>query len=814
MSEKIDKSFNPKVSIVIPVYNGENYLKEAIDSALYQTYKNIEIVVVNDGSIDKTEEIAKSYGNKIKYYKKQNGGTSTALNIGIKNMTGDYFSWLSHDDQYYPNKIKRQIEELSRLKDKDTIMMTDLDGINSDYEKIYVTNYYEHIKEYPKRANNFLYPIIYNKTHGCTLLFSKKCFEEVGLFDEKEFVAQDFEFFYRAFSKFPHKLISEVLVTARDSSNRQGRRLKSKGNVEYSRLYIKMIDQLKDEDYLELAPSKFCFYKDMEIFFKYAGYSYALEYIRNKMLKNLQVSSNDLIGNKFNGHNLHLYLREKGIDSFQMVLNKQSADDNTFEFDFNKINSTFDFIQTEKFVETSILHFHLIHNLIDINYLPLITKLKPTIISLHDAFFIGSHCVHHFECTNWKKHCKDCPHLDELFPLDYDKSALIFEMKKTAIQNSQIDVIVASNWMKKTVKDSPIWNNKKIHYVPFGIDFEIFKPENIKIAKKKLKIENNKFVIMFRSDASIFKGLNIIIKALKKLKNKEKYCIISVGEKGLLKELKNDYKIIDFGWIYDDRRMADLYQACDLFLMPSRFESFGMMAIEAMACAKTVLVLDTPGSALPETVNAPECGIAVKEERYAKELKRIITNKKELSIRNIKSLEYVRSKHSKEQYIDSISKVYKEVIKKHVKDEGVETVLQQIELYCIPFNERKNTVNFSQINSSCSNFDEKPNYCEETVSLSNNNSENCVVNQKTKKHKKNPILVLREEFRKRVSLEARIKLKHPIKNLRENFRKRIPLSTRTKLRHPIRNIREAYRKRIPIEFRKKLKKIIVKKKNN
>ena len=86
------KTFNPKVSIVIPVFNGSNYLKEAIDSALAQTYKNIEIIVVNDGSDDKgeTEKIAKSYGSKIKYFKKENGGVATALNFGIKKMTGKY----------------------------------------------------------------------------------------------------------------------------------------------------------------------------------------------------------------------------------------------------------------------------------------------------------------------------------------------------------------------------------------------------------------------------------------------------------------------------------------------------------------------------------------------------------------------------------------------------------------------------------------------------------------------------------------------------------------------------------------------------
>ncbi|MBO5570669.1 MAG: glycosyltransferase, partial [Clostridia bacterium] len=79
-------SFLPKVSIVIPVYNGANFLREAIDSALGQTYPNIEILVVNDGSDDggETESIALSYGNQIRYFRKENGGVATALNFGIE----------------------------------------------------------------------------------------------------------------------------------------------------------------------------------------------------------------------------------------------------------------------------------------------------------------------------------------------------------------------------------------------------------------------------------------------------------------------------------------------------------------------------------------------------------------------------------------------------------------------------------------------------------------------------------------------------------------------------------------------------------
>ena len=85
--------YQPKVTIIIPVYNGSDFLAEAIDAALAQTYEKCEILVINDGSSDggASEQIALSYGNKIRYYFKENGGVSSALNFAFEKMTGEWF---------------------------------------------------------------------------------------------------------------------------------------------------------------------------------------------------------------------------------------------------------------------------------------------------------------------------------------------------------------------------------------------------------------------------------------------------------------------------------------------------------------------------------------------------------------------------------------------------------------------------------------------------------------------------------------------------------------------------------------------------
>ncbi len=186
--------FQPLVSIIIPVYNGSNFVKEAIDSALNQTYKSIEVIVVNDGSCDDgaTEQIALSYGDKIRYIYKENGGVSSALNVGIKNMRGEYFSWLSHDDMYKPEKIEKQIALLCEYGAENAVACCEAEHINAKGEcirpgakkkelKIGKNDYGTVLKSLCKRGS-------YN---GCALLIPREAFDKAGFFDESLRYAQD-----------------------------------------------------------------------------------------------------------------------------------------------------------------------------------------------------------------------------------------------------------------------------------------------------------------------------------------------------------------------------------------------------------------------------------------------------------------------------------------------------------------------------------------------------------------------------------------------------------------------------------------------
>ncbi len=120
-----------KVSIIIPVYNAEKYLKECLNSAIEQSYKNLEIVAVYDGYPDKSLEILKTYSNKIKILTKKSGSVGSALNFGIKAAEGEWIKRLDVDDILFPNAIEYLMTQAKKIENKqNTILYGDYDFID------------------------------------------------------------------------------------------------------------------------------------------------------------------------------------------------------------------------------------------------------------------------------------------------------------------------------------------------------------------------------------------------------------------------------------------------------------------------------------------------------------------------------------------------------------------------------------------------------------------------------------------------------------------------------------------------------------
>lgn len=257
----------PLVSVIIPVYNGANYLREAIDSALAQIYPNIEIIVVNDGSTDKgeTEEIAASYGQQIRYFQKDNGGVASALNLAIREMKGEYFSWLSHDDLYYPHKINRQLECLREHGDMKAIVHSDYDLLDENSKLI---THVQQSKSYSiERLTTSVFPVLQGLIHGCSLLIHKSQFDRVGIFNEKLVTTQDYDLWFRMFRNQKTVYIPEPLIIGRLHQS-QGSRTITCHDQERCQLHIDFIENLHKDEMIELYGSVASFYHRMCCFFK------------------------------------------------------------------------------------------------------------------------------------------------------------------------------------------------------------------------------------------------------------------------------------------------------------------------------------------------------------------------------------------------------------------------------------------------------------------------------------------------------------------------------------------------------------------
>jgi glycosyltransferase involved in cell wall biosynthesis len=245
LSDQARKYFEPLVSIVIPVYNGANYLSLAIDSARAQSYKNIEIIVVNDGSNDNgaTKRIARAYGDRIRYFEKENGGVASALNLAVAEARGKFISWLSHDDLYTPDKIQRQIDYLAEQAEPGRCV------VYGDYS-VFSNDIADDVQVALPNTDpaNFRYFItVQNVLHGCTLLIPKSAFDDHGLFDESLRTTQDYDFWFRIAQDFDFLHLPGVVVRSRSHEEQGTRKLRDVALAEANDLLSRFAENLTDE---------------------------------------------------------------------------------------------------------------------------------------------------------------------------------------------------------------------------------------------------------------------------------------------------------------------------------------------------------------------------------------------------------------------------------------------------------------------------------------------------------------------------------------------------------------------------------------
>ncbi len=208
---------NPLVSVIIPTYNCSRYICAAVDSVLAQTYKNKEVIVVDDGSTDDTKEVLQRYGSEIRYHFQSNSGPSAARNTGIKLATGDMISFLDADDVWLPKKLELQVNLMNQHGDVGLVAcsanMTDASGENVTESLIF--------KNYSNRQALLHDMMSMSLLLGTpNVLIKRECFDKVGLFDESLYGAEDWKMWMNIAKNYDIKFIEEPLVRVRNHANR------------------------------------------------------------------------------------------------------------------------------------------------------------------------------------------------------------------------------------------------------------------------------------------------------------------------------------------------------------------------------------------------------------------------------------------------------------------------------------------------------------------------------------------------------------------------------------------------------------------
>jgi glycosyltransferase involved in cell wall biosynthesis len=193
----------PKISVVIPTYNRSTYVTKAIDSVLAQSYRDYEIIVVDDGSTDNTCEVLKSYMNKICYIYQENAGVSATRNRGVRESKGLYLAFLDSDDLWYPEKLELQVKHIQDNDAENVISFHGVEWFVQKLEEKELLRRCESVKWPRVSTDGYVKDPVLDVAEGAyfslgTMLCCKSTFLKIGFFCEELSAGEDEEWISRA----------------------------------------------------------------------------------------------------------------------------------------------------------------------------------------------------------------------------------------------------------------------------------------------------------------------------------------------------------------------------------------------------------------------------------------------------------------------------------------------------------------------------------------------------------------------------------------------------------------------------------------
>lgn len=299
------------------------------------------------------------------------------------------------------------------------------------------------------------------------------------------------------------------------------------------------------------------------------------------------------------------------------------------DFEFPGTKFLIDFLKNEK---PDILNLHILHGFwlkdrgfFDLRLLPEITKITPTVLTLHDMWLMTGHCSQSLSCQRWESGCGKCPDITLPPQIRKDLSHFNWLIKKKIYQKSKFWCVAPSEWMANIAKRSILrYGMRDIRVIYNPVDLNTFKPvsyeEKMKI-REELSLPKDKFILISASKSlrtNRWKGFDILLKALEVLSERKDIFVVALGGVALGGERKieniGSIKILYLPFENDHKVVSKYFCASDVFMLTSRAETLPLVVIEASACGTIPIASNVGG--VSELIKDGENGFLINPENY------------------------------------------------------------------------------------------------------------------------------------------------------------------------------------------------------
>jgi len=335
----------------------------------------------------------------------------------------------------------------------------------------------------------------------------------------------------------------------------------------------------------------------------------------------------------------------------------------------------FDFPGTWRLLELTsevpdIVHCHNLHGgYFDLRALPWLSHQVPVVLTLHDAWLLGGHCAHSFDCERWKTGCGECPNLAIYPAVKRDATAYNWRRKRDIYAKSRLYVVTPCHWLMQKVEQSILAPAMvKGRVIPNGVNLSIFQPSDKETARAALGLPQDADILLFvghGTRSNQWKDYATMEFALSKVaaQNKgRKLLFLCLGEERP-EERFGMARIRFIGYQKDPKKVAQFYQAADIYLHAAKAETFPNTVLEALACGTPVVATAVGG--IPEQVEDGVTGFLVPPgdaEMMAYRIEQLLSDDELRRELGAQAAKVARSRFSLERQVNEYLGWYKEIL--------------------------------------------------------------------------------------------------------------------------------------------------------